>query len=447
MTIKGGLFRLWVRYLGGLGLCWPVTYMVARSLREVQPDGNITALRRSGDDDRITLLALTPDRFRDDLEILVGTGKFRVLRASYTWQGRLIAAFYPTEMDFLSFYNPEPGSDIGKRQTELRKYLRRLLKKLYQRVGIDGVIGAATHYQLDYDWGVASTQIGVPYIVFHRECYLASPGLYRDFRARWTGMGKFEGGHIIVYDENTKNCILESGYAEDNMLSSLGCLRMDKFVARIAAHESFEKPRKKVTLFSFNHGAGMVGLIWEKGKSTGFKRLFDEVHVAFARLAIANPEIDFVIKPKWDGEWMDKLDETFDASDINWSEIPNLSVLVDIDVHGLILESDVICGGVNSNTLLESALAGKPIVMPLFAEAEGEFADYVKIPNDLDIFDVAKSPDEFQSLIMHRLENPEIGLDCQTKRNSVFERYVSSPRGDATEKYVRTLDDLVAARL
>ena len=50
--------------------------------------------------------------------------------------------------------------------------------------------------------------------------------------------------------------------------------------------------------------------------------------------------------------------------------------------------------GINSTTLLEAKLFGRPVVMPLFAEAAGKYYDkHVYFKDYFDTFNVARSPE------------------------------------------------------
>ena len=86
------------------------------------------------------------------------------------------------------------------------------------------------------------------------------------------------------------------------------------------------------------------------------------------RIALDNPDIEIVVKSK--GRRRD-LNETaalfgFETE----AELPsNMHVVHGGDVLDLIAEASVVCG-FNSTALLEAVAAGKPVVMPWFAEAE-----------------------------------------------------------------------------
>ncbi|MEE9249915.1 MAG: hypothetical protein V3U93_02155, partial [Alphaproteobacteria bacterium] len=79
--------------------------------------------------------------------------------------------------------------------------------------------------------------------------------------------------------------------------------------------------------------------------------------------------------------------------------IPNLTITADVPAQTLIEQSAVVVG-INSTTLLEAKLFGRPVVVPLFAEAAGKYYDeHVYFQNYLDTFNVARSPEELVEAI------------------------------------------------
>ena len=171
---------------------------------------------------------------------------------------------------------------------------------------------------------------------------------------------------------------------------------MDEYIARVKSGNGGARKRKRVVLFSFTRGAGLFAIMpqWPKAPNQGLTRFFDAVHCTFATLAETHPEIDFVIKPKWGGNWVEEIERALKESDIEHEAIENLEILVDANVHDLILGSDVICG-YNSTTLLEGGVAAKPVIIPFFEEAcKPEYEDYVLLKEDFGLFDIARSADD-----------------------------------------------------
>jgi len=433
---------------------WPFVFLYGKVIEEVESGTGCNNTQKP------TILALNPDRFRGDLQCLANSGEFRVLKVPFQWQTRVLALFWTKqlrqEFDLVKYYNPEGDPLITKIQYELRSFLRKFLPSLYTHLKVDCVIGAAIHYKQDYDWGLVSDEIGVPYVVLHRENLVTAPGHIKHNHDRFGKMGTFKGSHIIVQNDVMRDVIIRSGFTTAEKTSALGALRMDDYIKRIRRSAdrksaNLGQKRKMVVLFSFHHGTGMLGVFqkknqnvaWAEESDFGWKGLFNHVHTAIAQLAVEHSEVDFVIKPKWGGSWIEKIDSVLLENGIDQSKLGNLTITAEVDAHDLILASDVLCG-FGSTALLEAAIAGKPVIVPYFDEvSDPKYADYVQFRNELDIFDVAHSIDDFKELIVRRLSCPDISDDCMERRYAVFEKYVSSMNGDALGKYVRIMKQVI----
>ena len=129
---------------------------------------------------------------------------------------------------------------------------------------------------------------------------------------------------------------------------------------------------------------------------------------------------------------------------INLQEISNIQVDPYLNVHDLLFEADVFCG-LNTSALLEAAIAEKPVIIPYFKEIQKtKYDEKVFFKECFHLFDVAESMEELESIIIHRLNNPGIDEKIMEGRKTVFESYVSSLNGDATEKCVSLIKRVVA---
>ena len=91
------------------------------------------------------------------------------------------------------------------------------------------------------------------------------------------------------------------------------------------------------------------------------------IEVAVARFALANPDIEVIIKAKWHGPWEDGVLGFLESDGISIHNVPNLHFNTTADVHSLIKRSRVVIG-YGSTTLLESAICGRAVVVPKFGE-------------------------------------------------------------------------------
>lgn len=123
---------------------------------------------------------------------------------------------------------------------------------------------------------------------------------------------------------------------------------------------------------------------------------------------------------------------------------PNLVIDADVNAHDIIIDSDVILG-FGSTTLIEGAIAEKPVIIPFFDEAsEEQYADHILLRSDFDLFDVAESPAQMKTMIREKLKNPVVDTAVQKARSALFEKYLSSAEGGATEQYVEKLKSIIA---
>jgi len=439
-----------------LRISWALVLFYSNIIKAVKPKNGSVPL------DKPTILALTPFRFRDDLNVLSDSRQFHVLQLPPEWQMRLLMLFWPSNIGEIfrskQYYKPSGNDEVIRFQNNLRAFLKLFLLSLYSNLKVDCVIGAGVHFQQDYDWGLVSEEIGVPYIVLHREA-IFTPKSMKRMEHLCRGLGKFVGTHIVVHNEDMKAVFIKAAFAGPDEISVLGCLRMDNFIRRIQLSniENCSTVRsnnkKVVTLFSFSPGSVLAGpgingkptlRHFPKERNEGFIKLFEHVHTSIAQLAIQNKDVEFVIKPKWGGEWVEEIEYVLRKNSMDISKIKNLHIKIDIDVHDLILSSDIICGFC-STTLLESAIAGKPVIIPYFDEAlKKEYTDLVLFKDFFYLFNVAYSVKEFDKLIVECLRNSiKISESQMNGRYAIFEKYVSSMSGNALDKYVETINNAI----
>ena len=403
------------------------------------------------DADAPSLLALSPFRFRGDLKALADSKKFRVFKVSDKWQKKMAALFYPKGFKLrVDYYDSNPNMQVQKIQDSTRKFFLKFLKDLYIKFDIDCVIGASVWYPQDYEWGYVSRMINTPYVVLHRENLITGDGHYEQRVLQLKRYRKFSGNHIIVHNERSKEAFVESGYVSSENIDALGCVRMDEFINSINDQALSDKSLKikdfkKVTFFSFQRGVGLRGVteVWPKNDKEGYATLFAQTHVAFAQLALDNPDIEFVIKAKWGGGWLLEIEKVLLDAGINYKELNNLVVTGEGDAQDLIFNSDVIvCFG--STTLLEAGIANKFVVIPYFDEALDEkHSRFVHFKKEFSLFNVANNIQEFKDQILDGLKNNHIDSKIMDARYKAFEEHVSFMDCSATEKYSKALRKII----
>lgn len=423
-----------------------ITGPFIRTLKGVLRD--VEGRAASRDLSRPALLALQPNRFRGELELLQAHSRYRVLALPFDWQMRFLMLFYPADMDRERLFRTDSPADIGRRQEKLRRFLRVLAKRLFDELNIVATVSAGVHYWRDLDWGVAGMSSGRPFLVLHRENFYPRPGNQEWFDVRMGAWKPFEGTAIATHNGVTRDALVARGYCREDQAEALGVMRMDAFVRAIAERPAMPpRERPLVVLFSFTEGVGMSHRmeIWSPDAKGGWAGLFDATHAAIVRLAVGRPDIDVVVKFKTDSYIERRFALALEREGLPADLPANLTLTQEANAQTLIEEASVVVA-FNSTTTLEAGLAGKPVVLPHFAEVhDPSFEPYAHFADEPGLFDLADSADDLIARIVHRLENPEIDAACMAARRAAFERLISPARPCAIANYADFIDRRVDA--
>ena len=420
--------------------------------------------------DQITILALTSIKFRGDLECLAEVDNFRVLAFGHMWQSLLIHAFTNVKMGAVKYLSAEAGSDIYMWRNKINIFFSGFISALLKLMKIDCVITVNYRYVEDLPWVTHFEKKGIPHICFFREGMAGFRDRFYDSATAMHRRHKEAGypvTHVIVHNQSSKNSFVASGFVTEEQINVCGALRMDILLKRINSGNSNllinNNRRKRVILFYFPRNMYLFGkdklsnndLLsdnahkYRYGTDIWPKRfdLFTDLHMSFVQLAIKYPEVDFVVKPT--REFMSKSSswegyiKFVNESGIDLSKLKNYTIEPDANVHDLILNSDVVVA-LQSTTVVESAIAGKPVIFPLFYKYKEtkNFNDFLW-RDYLDLFEVAESADEFKSLVVERLQNPEINENIMDGRRELFKEVFSDLEGVALERYVETIKNVL----
>ncbi|HIO01340.1 MAG TPA: hypothetical protein EYN14_05205 [Alphaproteobacteria bacterium] len=437
-----------LRLITLFGMGWPLAYLYRYAMVEVpSPAGTVN--------NRPKILFLNPTRYRGDIEAIAGTGRFRVFTMSQSWMGRTFGTFYPRhKYGPLDFLMANPSAQIAHARRNHRALLRTFWPALLRMQKIKLVIGAGYHYAQDRDYGFVTFESGIPFVLIHRETFKASPAHRADVLSRTAKFEPFKGTKIFCHNRLLGNLIVQSGFVKTQQIAITGSIRVDNFVAKLAKG----KPKRnvpQVTLFSFFHRAGLnqsdpaftnqFAGMWSVDGSAGFVQLFDEVHATIAELAVARPDVKFVVKTKWSEYWNDKIFTAIAKVGLDASAIPNLIITDQGDPADLIVASSAVVT-FQSTTLAEALLSGCRVIYPYFAEARRpEYRDWLLLYEDRDLFDLATSKPELKQAISVALANPKIDKSTLPRRRAVFKKYASEVCGGVADNYIKEFNFLIDA--
>jgi uncharacterized protein YfkK (UPF0435 family) len=410
---------------------------------------------------RITILALDSNRYRGDLDILAKNPNFRVLFISQKVQGWFVKPFYKdiTSDKIFTYYFSDKDSKKYKIYMKAQNFMNVFLKKLYSALSINCVLTVNYRYFEDHHWTKSAEILNIPWIMLYREGLLTFRSVYEGVVFRHKRYGKFHGSHIIVHNSTIMQTFLDAKICDESQITVAGALRMDSLLEAIKIQEGKvdTSRRKRIVFFYFPINNGVFGM--DRGKPRdkngaykfsvwkGRDNFFREVHETLLEIASENPDIDIVIKPKdvsFKADSWNQYLNIVNNSPIDAEKLDNYSIEPYADVHSLILNSDVICG-LQSSTMLESLVAQKPTIIPLFEDfretelCQKEFGLY----NYLNLFEVANNKKHFKHIIINSLQNYEIKKDVKKKRKELFYEWFTQPESGSLNIYSSIIGDIV----
>jgi hypothetical protein len=378
--------------------------------------------------DARTVVILPKEGFTEDvMTALADADAVKVVALPRIIVKLLAAPFLPYFIDDNNYASC--GAEYHAPKVRYRRFLFAVFETILRVRRVDAMISGNFSYATERELASAMEELGVPFIALHKE-NLKTPGrvefferIYRERR------GPFTGRKILVYNQIERDLQVRAGVAEADRIVVTGMPRLDRMHAWRRDNANTVQCNH-VLFFVFSPVTGMprvvrkaetAGQVWfedEEGNDgdISLARLSAATCHALLRIALDNPDIEITVKSK--GRRRD-LNETaalfgFETE----AELPsNIHVVHGGDVLDLIADASVVCG-FNSTALLEAVAAGKPVVMPWFAEAESpEVWPYLI---DLRAISVAApSPESLQSELVKLAHQPRpvpAELDAETRR-------------------------------
>ncbi len=291
----------------------------------------------------------------------------------------MVSAFLPPQVDDYNYVSEVP--EIIAAKADYRAFAEQVMSRLQARFRFAAIITANFAYYAEREVAAALEDLDVPFIVLHKES-LKSPGrvdffsdIYRQRR------GPFGGRRILVYNEIEQAVQLAAGIVAAERLTVTGMPRLDRIHRwrhQAAGGQKGSGPGQ-VLFFSFSAKTGLPRIARKLGFGVpgGLEPFADErddwnwnellaaCHRAAVALARDNPEIRVVVKSKPTPTEVAAMEHALAAAG---PRPTNLSTVSGGDPLALILASDAVFG-FNSTALFEAIAAGKPLVVPRFAEA------------------------------------------------------------------------------
>lgn len=353
------------------------------------------------------------------------------------WRQRILSLFL-TEDDLHTLRTQRLTGAGGIRYDALIQYLMVLLSALAERLGFHVVTTVNYMYVANAPIAEACSRTSIPFVDCYKECMKddETAALFIAKCRRQRLRTSFLGNRICVYNTTMRRTLLDLGVATPDRVVVTGSLRIDRFLERVRSGEAERTARDTVTLFSFRHlpnGADPKDYIqhFSPDGRRGYARLFTEVHASIGALAVEHPNIHFVVKLKWSNIWGNYVRRAVAMSGYDAQSLPNVRIIgLEEDAQDLILRSIAVIG-VNSTTLLEARLAGRPVVIPYFGELRDRYPETLLFRGISSEFTYVESAEQLRSRIAALIAHPPA---FRAPLPEMFDRYFGPNDGCALDR-------------
>jgi hypothetical protein len=360
MAMGKPLFARWVRVLRGQGLDLVLkTGLMLKSPRMV---GWVLVrnARPLSDRREYTVLCLGRSIFVQDVAAMVewGGGRVRYIDLHKGLLNEILCHFMSGESLTEQGYHTPGRGDEGKRR--YYRFLKKIFPILKERLGFDAVLSGNIGYVEQQELSRICSEVGIPFLVLHKEG-MAVPGHFEDLVRFFYKECRFLGSHILCYNERVRDALLRTeipGVTKDKM-SVVGVPRLDPYFAC-----SFPKGRQ-VVFFSFFPRDTFSYFVEDADLFDRIGARAEQFHKLIMTFAREHPDVPVIIKTKVASHYRDyveRIREKHFGVPICNLRITNSGIPFD-----LIQEAQVVVA-FNSTTLIETMLAGKPILAPYFGD-------------------------------------------------------------------------------
>jgi hypothetical protein len=365
----------------------------------------------------------------------------------------IAAAFLPGEVQDNNYASVSPSAQLAIER--YRAFLTRFWRAFDPHRHIVAVVTGNFGYYAERELAAALETLGVPLIVLHKENPAWSPGnqsfwewVYRERR------GPFKGRRILVYSPIERDLQLRAGVVDANRIEVVGMPRLDEVhLWRKANVGLIPKPTVLFASFLPEVGMPLLGMDdSQRGENTGGREdasrsfslgtLCARAHRAVVDLAASCPEITVLVKTKGRPRDLNALPGLLGVS----GQLPsNLRV-----VHGgsplpLIAQAAVV-GGLHSTLLLEALAAGRPVVVPWFAEVLNPLISPYVFDLGLEVVR-ASSPEEFTERLKElALTRTPVPKSLRPETSKVLREWLGNDDGRAGERAAEAILRVIEGR-
>ncbi len=255
---------------------------------------------------------------------------------------------------------------------EHSKFIFYFLKFLNFFIKFDTIITPSLWYLQDRAFEKGAHMLNKKMIYLHKENTIDPIYTEIIFKRIERKLMSFEtNSSIVVYNDNSRKLITETGRIDPSKVFKLGCPRIDRLFS------SNNDDPNKITLSSFRYNLGNLLINQDavhhlETDDLNLKLYFDNVHTIFIELAAKFKEKEFIIKIKYEKIWKKLIEDLIIQKEKSLDcKIDNLKIISTERTMEEVLRESKLVIGINSLSLIEARILGIPCITPNFKEISG----------------------------------------------------------------------------
>jgi len=321
-------------------------------------------------------------------------------------------------------------SDIKNKKLLYRNHLSRVLYWFKKLFGLDAFIQFNITYYAEKELAEASKLNEINFITLHKECLRTkeSAKFWKNFLKE--RHQKFHIDKIGVYNDVTKDAIIEAGLIDKSRIIVTGCSRVD-----LSHNQRLQRKnpiKSKLVYYMVQKNAGIIYSQLINNSTEDFIELAKKVTQSLIKIAHETPNVEFVFKTKIGYSDM--------QTDFSLDDMPsNIKMVYEGTGHNLLLDASVVVG-FNTSAVFEAIASGCQVVSPeLFSEVPDSLKDFVFYLGDSAY--LPRNSNEFQDIVLDLLEKNKFNKSLSSSKQKLLDGVFGNSDGNAGKRTMELIED------
>ena len=320
--------------------------------------------------------------------------------------------------------------DLKNKKLLYRNHLSKVLYWFKKLFGLDAFIEFNITYHPEKELAEASKLNEINFITLHKECLMTEESAQLWMSSLKERHLKFHIDKIGVYNNITKDAILDAGLSDQSRIIVTGCSRVD-----LSHNQRLQRKnpiKSKLVYFMIQNTAGIFQKQLDDDSTETFVRLAKKVTQSLIKIAHEEPNIEFIFKTKIGSSDMQK--------DLLLDDLPsNIKMVYDGTGQDFLLDASVVVG-FNTTAVFEAIASGCQVVSPeLFSEIPDSLKDFVFYLGDSAY--LPRNSNEFQDIVLDLLEKNKFNKNLSSDKRKLLDRFLGNSDGNAGKRTMKLIED------